>query len=97
MGGDDVAGIFGEFVLSQRAHDLIDRRGRHGQQQGATDEFEESVEAFEDDADLEGPVEEVLGPEPAHSWPPSLRRPVWQAKMSTSRNSMVQGPRGRRR
>src|SRR3954470_18552063 len=53
------------------AHNPVDRRGRHGEEQGAADEFEESVEPFQDDADFEGPVEKVLGPEPAHSGPPS--------------------------
>src|SRR3954449_3166663 len=71
MGGDEVAGVFGEFVLRQPAHDPVDRGRRHGEEQGAADEFEESVEPFQDDADFEGPVEKVLGPEPAHSGPPS--------------------------
>jgi hypothetical protein len=67
VGGQEVVGVFGQLMLGQAGHHAIDGRRRNHQQQEAADYLEDPVQAFEDDASLEGLIEEVSRPEPGHA------------------------------
>jgi hypothetical protein len=69
VGGQHVVGVFGQLMLGEAGHHTVDGRRRDHQEQETTDHLEQPVQAFEDDADLEGLVEEVSRPEPGHAVP----------------------------
>jgi hypothetical protein len=49
-------------MLGEAGHDAVDGGGRDDQEQEAAEDLEHAVQALEDDADLEGLVEEVSRP-----------------------------------
>ena len=59
VGGQEVVGVFGQLMLGQAGHHPVDGGRRYHQEQEATDHLEQPVQAFEDDADLEGLIQEV--------------------------------------
>ena len=68
MGGKPVVRIAGQLVLGQKPGDLVDGRWRHHEQQQAAYHLEDPVQPFEDDADLESPVQPVSALEhPPHA------------------------------
>src|SRR5215217_1637621 len=60
-------------MLGQAGHHPVDGRRRDHQEQQAAEDFEHAVQALEDDANLEGLVEEVSRPEPGHGCSSSAR------------------------
>jgi hypothetical protein len=66
VGGQEVVGVFGELMLREAGHHTVDGGGRDHQEQEAADHLEDPVQALEEDANLEGLVQEVSRPEPGH-------------------------------
>src|SRR5713101_220143 len=66
MRGEEVVRILRELVLGEGSAHLVDGRRADGEQQDATDDFEDAVEALEDDCDRERSIEPVTALEPVH-------------------------------
>src|SRR5713101_3773042 len=66
MRGEEVVRILRELVLREGSAHLVYGRRANDEQQDATDDFEDAVEALEDDCDREGSVEPVTALEPVH-------------------------------
>src|SRR2546421_305996 len=59
--GDQVATILQELVLGEAGNELLDGGGVDDVEQSSAEDFEERVQAFEDDADAEKPGDAFLG------------------------------------
>lgn len=70
----EVMRVLGELVLGQEPAQAVDRPGTDDQQKQAANDLQDAVEAFENDADREGPVEQVATPEPVHFFTMPERR-----------------------
>src|SRR5229473_1116019 len=66
MRGEEVVRILRELVLREGSAQLVDGRRADDEQQDATNDFEDAVQALEDDCDREGSVEPVTAFEPVH-------------------------------
>src|SRR5260370_41521461 len=66
MRGEVVVRILRELVLGEGSAYLVDGRRADDEQEDATNDFEDAVEALEDDCDREGSVEPVTALEPVH-------------------------------
>src|SRR5216684_1117628 len=66
MRGEEVVRILRELVLREGSAHLVDGRRADDEQEDATNDFEDAVEALEDDCDREGSVEPVTALEPVH-------------------------------
>src|SRR5260370_36113912 len=64
--GEVVVRILRELVLGEGSAHLVDGRRAADEQEDATNDFEDAVEALEDDCDREGSVEPVTALEPVH-------------------------------
>jgi len=53
-------------VLGNSPAELVDCRWADHQQEDAANDFEDSVEALEDDPDCEGSVAQIAAPKPVH-------------------------------
>ena len=72
---DEIVWILGQLSLRQHRSEMMDVARAYEQQKQAAHQLCQTVEALEDDADLEGPVQCVLGFE-HHRLPPMRACPL---------------------
>src|SRR6266498_1281149 len=63
--GDEVVGVFRQLMLRESGRNAVDGGGRDQQEQEPAEHLQGAVETLEDNPNLKGSVEQVVGPKPA--------------------------------